>query len=213
MDNRINIIVVITMVILSVTGCSRKHSKNITGDNNVIGSGNTYFPLSNGNSWIYETINPGNSGLNAISTLTVTAEIFFGIETFYENLTHEYISGGSVSERDYIYMSNDTLYASQPSTPDWYVLYILKDDSSLVGNTFFADLTSSGDVVTHFMVDNDVDVNVPAGSFTNCLHYRRTIFSVITYVTDIYFAPNVGPIYFYVDQEVDCEMKLVDFNQ
>ena len=213
MPNRTNTIILFAAVIILTAGCSSNRNKNINGNGGGIGSGNTYFPLTNESNWIYETICPGNSGLDAITTRNISQEIFYGTEAFYEILTHEFTSGGSISEMDYIFMSNDTLYVSQPSTPNWYVLYILKDDSSLVGRTFLEDLTTSGDVVAHYMVTNNAEVTVPAGTYTNCLHYRRTIYSMITYITEIYFAPDVGPVYIYIDQEVDCEMKLIDFNQ
>ena len=208
------IIIVFVTIGLAFLIVDCNNNPNIGG--NSVNSGNEYYPLNVDKNWIYEITYPNSTNPSSETTRSLTFDEYFGVDAFCEILTHKYEDGSEVTQWAYIRMSGDTVYMCEPNNPDWYIRYIIKDDSSLVGRDFFTDVIFSGDTIIHRLVDNAVEVSVTAGTFTDCLHYRFTINGIFvtqfSFIFDVFFAPDVGPVYIHRYEDVESEWFLTGYN-
>lgn len=177
--------------------------------------GGDLFPVSVGNTWHYQA-----SGYQVYGgdTTEVTGEVWdevtdqtthaegFDLYEFVEIADYSY-QGAPDTSKNYVAFESGQVRCYDDTASTEYLILIQYPLE--LGATWYEDPSDTTKVVT--VMDMSVDVNVPAGSFSNCVYLRKTTEGSPEDYEDAYLAPGVGRVrmlYHHQDESYSSHLLL-----
>ncbi|MCK5786498.1 MAG: hypothetical protein KAH54_08055 [Candidatus Sabulitectum sp.] len=207
------IILIGTVIILGLaSGCGDK-----TPSGPSSGSDAAYYPLSVGNQWVYDKA--GTMSVSGIVTGTITGSEVTDITDKVSHASGFDVFVQAVSVSDTLEMAGqifitDTTYTTYMNITDEglhvYTNLTGTDSTSIVPFPLEVGLTwqfSEDPPMTGEILSLTETVNVPAGTFENCLEMKLIWIeqgNTVETVTD--FAPNVGKVKYVYTQSYSAEV-------